>query len=181
MENNIMDTIEKKERKVLVVEDSRSDRLRFRSILEMIGTDFCFAWNAKEQEVPDIDEILKLIEKINPTVLLLDLAWTTEDDRILQKLLFLDIDEIEGLKKLIEAGNYNSNEKNWISGFRLLEKIKKEKAKDHIQRLKIIVTTQYIPAVAFGLRKYLLKEFHSYFFINVIHKWQDEEKLMSMI
>ena len=115
-----MDGMEKLNRKVLVVEDTRPDRLRFRSILEMVGADFCFAWNAEEQKVPEVDEIIILIEKVNPSILLLDLSWTIDDDRILQKLLFKDKHEIEKIKEGIEKGNSHYNVKNWISGFRLL-------------------------------------------------------------
>jgi len=175
-----MDSTENSNRKVLVVEDSRPDRFRFRSILEMIGTDFNFAWNAKTQKVPEIDEIIILIEKVNPSILLLDLSWTIDDDRLLQKLLFKDKHEIEEIKQGIEKGNSHYNLKKWISGFRLLEKIKSEQESKQFKDLKIFVTTQYVPPVAYGLIKYLREEYHSVIKV-IIHKWRDEKKLMSII
>lgn len=175
-----MDGMEKLNRKVMVIEDSRPDRFRFRSILEMGGADFCFAWNAKEQKVPEIDEITILIEKVNPSILLLDLSWTIDDDRLLQKLLFKDKHEIEEIKQGIEKGDNHYNSKNWISGLRLLERIKNEQKKTHFNDLKIFITTQYVPPVAYGLIKYLREEF-SPVIDGIIHKWRDEKKLMSII
>ena len=174
----VVNNIQGRTMKVLVVEDSRPDRLRFRSILELMGVEFCFAWDAKKQKVPDVFEIMKLIrDKIKPSTLLLDLAWTVQDDRLLQELLFLNKKEIE--EYMIEKGNDNSNGHTWISGFRLLNELKNVQENELIRNLRVIITTQYIPPVAYGLRRYLCEEFP--FIIRIIHKWREEKDLRTSI
>ena len=160
----------RKNNKVLVIEDAAPDRLRFRSILEQMDLDFCFAWNAKEQQVPEVEEVMTLIEKKikpPPTALVLDLAWTTHDNKILRELMFRDKEQIKELA---------SQNKPWISGFRLLKEIRKKQDSPQIRNLTVIVTTQYIPPVAYGLVQYLDKEF-SLLKLHVIHKWSDVGKL----
>ena len=141
--------IESVKKSLLIVEDSRPDRLRFRSIFEMKGLDFQFAWDAEKQKVPDADEIIKRIYHKPPTDLLLDMAWTTDDDILCQELLFRDKGEI---KEIIKKREEDSDKKKWISGFMLLEGMRKEhEGLIKNNTLRIIVTTQYMPAVAHGL------------------------------
>lgn len=172
-----MDGLRNSGMKVLVVEDSRPDRLRFRSILEMAGADFNFAWDARNQEVPGVDEIMGLIKvELKPSILFLDLAWTIDDDRILQRLLFKSLEEIEGLRISLENENSDDIERCWFSGYRLLEKLRREEDLN----LKIYVTTQYVPPVAYGLREYLWNEFSTTITL-ILHKWRHEKRLMSLI
>ncbi len=150
---------------VLIVEDSRADRLRFRSLLEMKGRNFKFAWNAEQIKVPEPKEIIEIIKKLKPSLLLLDIAWKKEDDIRLEKLIFEEKEEIE---KIIE------NES--ISGFDLLNMLKKEHNSKEL--FSTIVTTRYIPAVACGLRAYVQK--YKYV-VDLIHKWRDEKKLLDKL
>lgn len=160
----------------MVIEDSSPDRLRFRSILDMMGKTFCFAWEAKNQKIPDVETVFKLIKKFKPDFLTLDLAWTKNDDILLSELVFCDSQEISEKKMQVQNHKHDANIKKWISGFRLLDKLESTNEEKEIQ---IIITTQYIPPVAFGLKEYIHNNFKRN--AKIFHKWRDEQKLIDIL
>lgn len=71
-------------KKVLVVEDSTTDRQEWRRLLKKFSAqiDFDFAWSAKQKNVWSIQEIQNRIESYD--YMFLDLAWTKEEEDLLR-------------------------------------------------------------------------------------------------
>ena len=166
--------------KVMIIEDSSPDRFRFRSILDMMGKTFCFAWEAKGQRIPRVKKVFKLMEEFKPDFLIVDLAWEKEDDILLNELIFCDSQEINLKKDLVQKGKHPANIKKWISGFRLLEKLASHTWEQE-KKIFIIITTQYIPPAAFGLKEYIHTNFKNANILQVIHKWRDEQNLINIL
>jgi CheY-like chemotaxis protein len=165
--------------KILAVEDSTPDRLRLRSLFEMSGNPFCFAWNSELIAIPKVDEVMNILNLVKPETLILDLSWTVEDDIRMKKMIFKDIREIEDF---IEREKKNTRtEDHLISGFRLLNKLEAECDNNKLPS-KIFITTQYIPPVAFGLKHYIVEKYKKLFnrddiTMEIFHKWRDEKKI----
>ena len=160
---------------ILVIEDSGPDRLRIRSILEMLNKQFIFAWDADKKQVKSVKEIMARIKQMKPQKIILDMAWTVEDDKKVQELLFGSCKEIADIRD--ENGNVS-----WISGFELLKQIKDHAETDKFKDMykDVYIVTQYMPPLAVGMRQFLRNQFN----IppnNIFHKWRDEKKLVDKL
>jgi len=187
--------------KVLIMEDSKPDRLRMRMLLGTLGVPFKFAWNSIERSMlPIIDEnnpnnhetiidennpnnhktIFKLMEKIKPEKLVIDLAWTTNDEKNLSKLCFLDKEEI------IKENDSKGHE--WISGISFIEKLNEKKDSKDYEFIKninnLIIVTQFAQPITIGLNAYLKSildekwDRHDYI---IVHKWREQHKFLRKI
>ena len=175
--------------KVLIMEDSKPDRLRMRMLLGTLGVPFKFAWNSTTRSMlPIIDEdnpnnhktIFKLMEKIKPEKLVIDLAWTTNDEKNLSKLCFLDKEEI------IKENDSKGHE--WISGISFIEKLNEKKDSKDYEFIKninnLIIVTQFAQPITIGLNAYLKSildekwDRHDYI---IVHKWREQHKFLRKI
>ena len=200
--------------KVLIMEDSKPDRLRMRMLLGTLGVPFKFAWNSIERSMlPIIDEndpnnhetiieennpnnhktIFKLMEKIKPEKLVIDLAWTTNDEKNLSKLCFLNEEEIIKERKENDSKENDSKENNskrheWISGISFIEKLNEKKDSKDYEFIKkidnLIIVTQFAQPITIGLNAYLKsildKKWDRYDYI-IVHKWREQHKFLRKI
>lgn len=155
---------------VMVVEDSRTDRQRIRMLLKHTGLSFCFAWNAREKKVPNTTGLCKMLKKYQPSILLLDLALHPKEETVLKEMIFSE----------------KIGEHSITSAFELIEVLSEKKANDKNKYInclqELIVITQFIPPVAYGLTAYLENLFAECSFrFTIIHKWREEMKLLKII
>ena len=163
----------------IIIEDSYPDRLRMRLLLSQLN--FKFAWNAETNSVVDSETIMLMLNKYLPSRLVIDLAWSVEDDRQISKLRFKDVAQI----KAIEKEHLN---KKWIGGIDLISKLiehgEDENEDDPILALdKIIIISKYIRPVSYGLWTFLSEKLNqingvSYSFIS---KWSEEKRFKQIM
>jgi len=160
---------------VLIIEDSRPDRYRFRDILTERGLTFAFTWDARYKQMLDIESIMNIINTCNPSRIILDLAWTIDDERILEKLRFMSCKELHDNEKRIKQ----------LNAFQFLDTIT-EKYKDSGTKFvnpQIIIVTQYIFTVTYGISEYITKHYiqEANLRITIINKWRQEIDLKKLI
>ena len=169
----------------LIIEDTDSDRTRMRILLDSTGVSYKFAWTAEKKEVISIDEIIKILKKYSPKILVIDLAWTIEDDKRIATLKFKDFKQIESEKnKFDEQQKSDKNKKTWISGIELIDRLVYEynkegdiKEAEYLWEMKkIVIISKYIRPISYGLWEYLYKKLDqlpaSQSFVT---KWMDEK------
>jgi len=167
-------------KEILIIEDSRPDRFRMRMLIENLYIRYRrFAWDAEKKLVLSVDSIKELMKITKPNILILDLAWTPNDEKLMHDMLFQTNDEI---KKDLEKNN------SLIHSFQLLNTIKVNS--DSYKYLDIIIImSQFVPPIADGIKIYIeetyLKEIkkniNNNFQYEILHKWRDEEKFRELL
>ncbi|KPA17517.1 hypothetical protein MHK_002264 [Candidatus Magnetomorum sp. HK-1] len=161
----------------IIVEDSPPDRLRMRLLLNSVSVTHRFAWNAETNSVLDPDSIIKMLKHYLPSRLVIDLAWTVEDDRQITKLRFKDVDQIKELEKEYE-------DKQWISGIRLIDTLSDFNSEAFIVELdQIVIVSKYIPPVSYGLHEFLTEKLEKIFNVSFsfVTKWSEEHRFKDIM
>jgi putative methionine-R-sulfoxide reductase with GAF domain len=166
--------------KILVIEDSRPDRLRFRTILYEEGYEYSsyFAWDASKKEVLPVNIIVDFIEEKEISHVVLDLAWNTQDEKTFQDLLWLGIDEI---KTTMEEEGFVKPK-----SFEFIEDFLKE-CNDKCKTVNdLIILSMFITPTACGLKEYIAKQFFEFnsrddLYLSFVNKWREEKNLRSLI
>ena len=179
IKKNLNQLPEKNDKEILIIEDSRPDRFRMRMLIEHLFIRYKrFAWDAKKKSVLSVKSILDLMEKTQPNILVLDLAWTTYDEKNLNGMLFQTEDQI--------ALNFKQNK--FIRkphSFELLEKIKNNNSSSFSSLDQIIIMSQFFPPVADGLKFYIEKNYIDHIKkkinVDILHKWRHEEKFREIL
>jgi len=185
-------------RGVLIVEDSRADRARFRRLLSGTNVPFEFAWSWDESYAPGVMPwfrrhlaptvprtynngagayLLHLLENGDATVLnqyaliVVDLAWSNSSEAMMREEQGMTVQRGRALAK----GNSDTRLQQLIAaveGLALLEWRLRQKALPPMW-----VTSAYVPAGAEGLREFLLVRYGVMPEEALFHKWMDEEPL----
>ncbi len=129
---------------VLIIEDWPEDQRQFELYLEDVpNVSWGFAWNGFREVIPNTEEyILPLMRRCTPDVLLLDLAWTKEDE-----------DRITAMQQL--SGETGESEVD-LGGFHFLDALGRcRKEHREFEDVYIIVVTQFSrdPIARAALRK----------------------------
>jgi len=159
---------------VLVIEDSRPDRYRFRDILSERSYRFAFTWDASKKQMLNACSVMVMINQWQPKTIILDLAWTIQDEKRLERLRFMDFDEI-----INEEESFSH-----IHSFKLLNAITKKYAKNNkIINPQVIIVTQYIFPMTYGIREYIERKYiqKANMQISIINKWRDEKMLRALL
>jgi DNA-binding NarL/FixJ family response regulator len=151
---------------LMIIEDWMEDQEQFEKRLSNITTTqiipefkYIFAWNGFEEKIPDITiDIIPLIERYQVSFVLLDLAWTKLDEKII----------------IMAMDNKKSNEEvereiSKISGIRFLDEVL-----PRYPDLHVIVVTQYKTD---PLAKICLNRGAK----QVFKKWESEKELEARI
>jgi hypothetical protein len=161
----------------IIVEDSQPDRIRMRLLLDALSLNYKFAWNAEINKVIEIDKIIGMLKKYQPTRLLIDMAWTVEDDRKITKLCFKDKDQIKQMDRKTE----NGNTKNIISGFELINELVDayKNNEEYMNNLrKLVIVSKYILPVSYGLKAYIKELVDPMYTVSpsFVTKWSEEQR-----
>jgi hypothetical protein len=161
----------------IIVEDSPPDRLRMRLLLNTISVSHRFAWNAETNRVIDSSLVIKMLKHYIPKRLVIDLAWSVEDDRQITELRFKGIDQIKDIEKAHE-------DKQWISGIRLIDTLVQTIDEEFIDELdKIVIVSKYIPPVSYGLREFLAEKLENIpnVSFSFVTKWSEEHRFKDIM
>ncbi len=152
-------------REILVIEDWPADQERFEILFQRsaLNADIRFAWDGWSENVPDVEYILRLIEAQQPNCVLLDLAWTREDEELAVELrAYADPDVITRQLEI-----YPPEEQ--LSGLYFLSRVK-----ERFPSLPVVVVTQYRTE---PLAKVCMRRGAE----NVYRKWDQIEPLMKNV
>ena len=161
----------------IIVEDSQPDRIRMRLLLDALSIHYKFAWNAEINKIIEIDQIIGMLKKYQPTRLLVDMTWTVEDDRKITKLCFRDKDQIKRMNRNIET----DNTKYIISGFELIDALVDayNKNEEYMYKLrKLVIVSKYIHPVSYGLKAYIKELVDPMYTVSTsfVTKWSEERR-----
>jgi len=154
---------------VIIVEDSQHDRIRMRLLLNALSLNYKFAWDANYYKVIEIDKIIDMLKRYQPSRLLIDTAWTVEDERNLSKLCFKNKYQIINNKDI------------WVSSFNLIKELvqnyKNNEAFMYNLR-KLVIVSPYIKTVSYGLMDFIKELVDPMYTISTsfVTKWSDERR-----
>jgi len=184
---------------ILIIEDSRADRARFRRLLGGTNVAFEFAWSWDESSTPGVMPwfrrhlastnsrteteaagayLLRLLEAGDAShllsqyaVIVVDLAWSNSSEAMMREEQGMTIHRGRELAR----GDSELRLQQLIAsveGIALLE----WRLRQNVD-LPMWVTSAYVPAGAEGLREFLLLRYGVMPESALFHKWMDEEPL----
>lgn len=146
--------------RVLIAEDWYADRIRFSLLLSANDFDIHFAWRAGRSDNAGMWGIEQVVTAIpDYDVVLLDLAWTTQDERLAVKLCQRGIDAIEP-------------EWKHLSGIQVLDTLHAAKMHDELRRC--VVVSAYAQD---SIRERCIKTYK----VDTFLKWKNEKGLVSKV
>jgi CheY-like chemotaxis protein len=124
---------------IMVVEDWVDDQERVELLLDGAGYSgrYFFAWNGWDECVPSVEEVLELALNQNVTCVLLDLAWSREDEDLAAQLRSARATPGAPQDAADRLGRFP------ISGLRFLDLCRSQRP-----TFGVIVATQYVDPLA---------------------------------
>jgi len=153
-------------REVLIIEDSRSDRFRMRMLIDNLNFQFRrFAWDANKKAVLTTETIVDLMKKTEPNILILDLAWTPKDEKIINDMLF---QEIKNVKTIMDLDKPHS----FILLYVIIDN------PNIFGYLDIIIVLSHISPIFDGLKLFIQNNYFNKMNHKgiILQKWRDENK-----
>ncbi len=185
---------------VLIVEDSRADRARFRRVLAETDVTFEFAWSWEDDGSPGVmpwfrrhlhnsvtpsaDEragsyLLRLLNAVPECdllmgykLLVLDLAWSNSSEATMREEQGMTLSRARDLASDHAKSPRLEELIASVEGIALLE-WRRSRNID----LPMWVTSAYVPAGAEGIREFLRQRYNVVPESALFHKWIDEEPL----
>ena len=191
---------------VLVIEDARSDRARFRLLMARHERrNFEFAWRWPPDGRGTVGQWFREAIGTGPTpasfrtlltgmseeehsllrrrigaysAVMLDLAWTGRGEQVMQTWQHFGASEGVALA----ADPDPTHPLFEVEGIALLEWLLQESTKEKLSKLpRICVTSAYVAETALGIRTFLRSRYATALGIEILHKWMDEESIWNRL